>query len=74
MAFSIMKFRRGYAVYPNRAAKSEGGWEVSWLVCLQETALFEVGYRHNGLFDRNPLVRVSVLPYRLQVIEFSFRH
>lgn len=23
----------------------------------EETALFEVGYRHNGVFDRNPLVR-----------------
>lgn len=32
------------------------------LLPMQETALFEVGYRHNGVFERNPLVRVSCLP------------
>ena len=25
---------------------------------LQETALFEVGYKNNSLFDRNPLIKV----------------
>lgn len=30
---------------------------------MQETALFEVGYRHNGVFDRNPLVRVCFFSF-----------
>lgn len=25
---------------------------------LQETALFEIGYRKDNLFDRNPLIKV----------------
>ena len=28
---------------------------------LQETALFEVGYKNHSLFDRNPLIKVSAI-------------